>query len=151
MCVYFCAVWRMEARGGWWVSSYLSVYLFMTDPPATRLYHWTWGSLVLATACTPPSIAPGLGSHCHRCTGVCGSCCPVTFSTELFSQADRYFKVYMDSYFSKLGNGESSNTKGGIHLSRYLWVYPSNALSAEGYRVVSCGPCPWRLSIEVTI
>lgn len=72
------------------------------------------------TVCTPLSTATGLGSHSHHCTEVC---CPVTFSTELFSQTDRYFKFLVDSYFSKLGNGESSNAKGGIQLIRYLREY----------------------------
>lgn len=90
-------------------------------------------------------LPQGWVAHSHHCTGVYGSCCPVIFSTGLFSQADRYFKVLMDSYFSKLGNGESSNTKGRIQHSRYLRGNPRNAVGAEGYRVASHGPCPLRL------
>lgn len=149
MCLHFCAVCclSMEPRGGHWLSSFIPVHLFMIGRSCHQALplNLDWP---LSTHHHP--LPQGWG---HTATVVLwrGSCCPDTFSTELFSQTDRYFKVLMDSYFSKLGNGESSNTKVGIQLSRYLRGYLAVHSVLGGYRVGSMVPALEGCSTEVTI
>lgn len=136
----FCAV-LVPIYGGqkMMLSVFLYPYLLAPDPPVNRVCHWTWNwPFCLDWPLVPTAQLTFLQywgyrtiHHWYWSSVALNDTC----STELFLQADRHFKVLVDLYFSKLGNGETSNTKGAVEFSRYLrgglLKFPNKAFIAE--------------------